>query len=108
MVSSCCLYAQPNTLPDNGNVGIGTANTLSKLDVNGNILIACADLPMGLNMKVGGTVPILNMSMNFREANKNNAYIGAGFRIDTRTNFAPLFQWLKRDAEGEDESAKLI
>ena len=44
------------------------------------------------------------MSMNFREANKNNAYIGAGFRIDTRTNFAPLFQWLKRDAGGENEN----
>ena len=104
VVSSCCLYAQPNTLPDNGNVGIGTTNPLSKLDVNGNILISSADLPMGLNMEVGGTVPLLNMSMNFREANKNNAYIGAGFRIDTRTNFAPLFQWLKRDAGGENES----
>lgn len=104
MVSSFCLYAQPNTLPDNGNVGIGTANPLSKLDVNGNILISSADLPMGLNMEVGGTVPVLNMSMNFREANKNNAYIGAGFRIDTRTNFAPLFQWLKRDAGGENEN----
>jgi hypothetical protein len=104
MASSYCLYAQPNTLPDNGNVGIGTTNPLSKLDVNGNILISSADLPMGLNMEVGGTVPLLNMSMNFREANKNNAYIGAGFRIDTRTNFAPLFQWLKRDAGGENES----
>ena len=104
MASSYCLYAQPNTLPDNGNVGIGTTNPLSKLDVNGNILISSADLPMGLNMEVGGTVPILNMSMNFREANKNNAYIGVGFRIDTRTNFAPLFQWLKRDAGGESES----
>jgi hypothetical protein len=98
------VFAQDNTFPGQGNVGIGTLNPQAKLDVKGNIQISSAEIPLGLNTEVGGTVPIFNMSVNFREANKNHAYVGAAFRIDTRTSYMPLFQWLKRDAGTELES----
>lgn len=78
-----------------GNVGIGTTSPNNALDVNGNIGIVNATLPMGLMTEIGGTTPILNMSVNFREPNKTNTYLGAGIRIDTRAE-GPLFQWLHR------------
>lgn len=81
----------------NSNVGIGQTTPQSKLDVNGNIQISNATVPMGLMTEVGGTTPLLNMSVNFREPNKNTSYIGGAFRIDTRnSSTAPLFQWLAR------------
>ncbi|NMN37165.1 hypothetical protein [Pedobacter sp. SG918] len=91
------VFAQ-NTFPAQGNVGIGTSTPQEKLDIKGNILISSAEIPLGLNTEVGGTTPLFNMSINFREANKNTAFTGAAFRIDTRTSELPLFQWLKRDA----------
>ncbi len=91
-------FSQTNTFPDNGNVGIGTTSPKDKLDVNGNILISNSAIPMGLITEIGGSAtPLLNMSVNFRESNLNSAYIGAAFRIDTRTTTdAPLFQWISR------------
>jgi hypothetical protein len=102
----------PGNTPDlyiksNGNVGIGTTAPQSKLDVNGNIQISNATIPMGLMTEVGGTTPILNFSVNFREPNKNNTYRGAAFRIDTRDTY-PLFQWLTRSAGSTTENVRMV
>ncbi|MFQ6601756.1 hypothetical protein [Flavobacterium sp. C3NV] len=94
-------FAQ-NVFPTVGNVGIGTLNPVNNLDVNGNIQISNSSIPMGIITEVGGTTPLMNMSLNFREPNKNLNYIGAGFRIDSRDNL-PLFQWLKREPNTETE-----
>lgn len=102
-VSFGTVSAQSVFPTNGGNVGIGTITPQEKLDVRGNILISNAEIPLGLNTEVGGTVPLFNMSLNFREANKNNAFLGAGFRIDSRAAF-PLFQWLKRDTGTDTES----
>nr|WP_320120076.1 hypothetical protein [uncultured Marinifilum sp.] len=86
-----------------GNVGIGTDNPLSKLDVSGNIQISSAELPMGLITEVGGQTPLFNMSLNFREANRNNQYVGAAFRIDSRDHYS-IFQWKCREPASHEES----
>jgi hypothetical protein len=89
------------------NVGIGTINPKSPLDVNGNIQISNADIPMGLMTEVGGTTPLLNLSVNFREPNVDPAYRGAAFRIDTRGG--RLFQWLTRKpGSGERENIRMV
>ena len=93
-----------NIATTSGNVGIGLSTTPnSKLDVNGNIQISNASLPMGLMTEVGGLTPLLDLSVNFREPNKNNTYRGAGLRIDTR-NGSPLFQWISRPAGSGTET----
>ena len=92
----------------NSNVGVGTATPQSKLDVSGNIQISNASIPMGLMTEVGGTTPLLNFSLNFREPNFNTSYIGAGFRIDSRsTTDFPLFQWLVRSAGSSAENTAM-
>ena len=90
-----------------GNVGLGTQSTNSRLDVNGNIQISNSTIPMGLMTEVtGGTNPILNLSLNFREGNKNTTYKGGGFRIDSR-NTDPLFQWISREAGTANENVMM-
>lgn len=88
----------------NGSVGIGTTNPRNRLDVNGNIQISNSSIPMGLITEVRGTTPLLNMSVNFREPNKNSSYRGAAFRIDSRGGVYTLFQWLSRSAGSVDET----
>jgi hypothetical protein len=95
-------FAQ-NTFPATGNVGIGTTNPVNSLDVNGNIQISNSLIPMGIITELGGTSsPLLNMSLNFREPNRDTHYIGGGFRIDSRGDL-PLFQWLKREPNSDFE-----
>ena len=38
-ICSNSIFAQENTLPETGNVGIGTMNPSATLDVNGNVHI---------------------------------------------------------------------
>lgn len=88
--------AQTNIYESNGKVGIGTSQPLNMLDVNGNIGLATALIPMSINSENAGSyAPLLNFSLNFRESNLNPSYVGAAFRLDSRSNF-PLYQWLIR------------
>lgn len=91
----------------NGNVGIGISSPGSKLSVAGDLLIQNANLPSGLITEVGGYTPLFNLSVNFREPNKDNTYRGAGFRIDTR-NSTPLFQWITRSAGTSTEYLRMV
>jgi hypothetical protein len=95
-------HAERLRISSDGKIGIGDSNPVSRLSVNGDIVISNASLPMGLMTEVGGTTPLLNLSLNFREPNKNNAYPGASFRIDSRPG-VPLFQWLGRAANDSYE-----
>lgn len=81
-----------------GSVGIGTNSPQAKLDVNGEILISNAALPMGLVTELeGSTTPLLNLSINTQTPNVDTASVGAAFRIDSRSSStAPLFQWLRK------------
>ena len=103
-------FAQTNTFPTSGNVGIGTLNPQTKLDVAGDLSISNAAIPMGLNTEIGGFTPLLNMNINFRGPNVNQNYVGASFRIDTRGEEvgAPLFQWIKRDVNTNTEEIKMV
>lgn len=76
-----------------GHVGLGILEPQSRLSVNGNIAISNAAIPMGLMTEIGGTTPLLNLGINFRAPGKNNTYLGAAFRIDSRIGQHPLFQW---------------
>jgi len=88
--------AQTNIFESNGKVGIGTSQPLNMLDVNGNIGLTPALIPMSINSEnIGSYAPLLNFSLNFRESNLNPSYVGAAFRLDSRPDF-PLYQWLIR------------
>ncbi len=57
------------------------------LDVNGDIQLSSAQVPMGLNAEVVGTTnPVLNFGINFRGV-RNTAYRGVAFRIDSRSDY---------------------
>ena len=80
---------------ENGNVGIGKVENYQRLNINGNIQFNNADLPKSFIDEVGGTSPLFTMGVNFHEANKNDAYRGGAYRLDTRDG-VPLNQWLSR------------
>ena len=90
------------TAKQGGMIGIGTQNPLQKLDVNGNLQFSNADLPKSFLDEVGGTSPLFTMSANFHEANKNDAYRGGAYRLDTRDGF-PMHQWYSRKANSSSE-----
>lgn len=81
----------------NGNVGIGTAQPLESLDVNGNLNFSSADVPVNIINQVGGNTPVMNLGVNFLGSNVNQAYRGAAYTIDTRDN-SPLHSWYSRPA----------
>ncbi|MHB8209564.1 hypothetical protein [Mucilaginibacter sp.] len=89
-----------NIYYNTGSVGVGTTTPNNTLDINGGIQISDAAIPMSLITELPGTyTPLINFGMNFRETNINTTYLGASFRIDARNStFAPLFQWLYRQA----------
>lgn len=87
-----------------GRIGAGTLDPKATLDVNGNIHISNAIIPMGIMTELPGTSnPLINLSLNFREANKNIMYVGGAMRIDSRENVA-LFQWLSRMPGSDQEN----
>ncbi|MEM7572753.1 MAG: tail fiber domain-containing protein [Bacteroidota bacterium] len=90
--------ANGNVYRNSGNVGIGTNTPNSALEVNGNIAISNANLPMGLATEAPNpATPILNLSVNTLLPGSQTNAIGGIFRIDSRnTNNAPLFQWLRK------------
>ncbi|MEL6275920.1 MAG: tail fiber domain-containing protein, partial [Bacteroidota bacterium] len=83
-----------------GKVGMGTSALNSALEVNGNIAIASADVPLGLYTEIlGGNLksPVLNLSVNSFFPNLLTDSIGGIFRIDSRSGTnTPLFQWLAK------------
>jgi hypothetical protein len=100
-----------------GNVGIGAASPSQKLEVAGvakvansvgdALKIGGSTVPMGLSTEVGGTGPLLNFDVNFRQSDKNNVYRGMAFRIDTRDS-GPAFAWLTRAAGSSTEDVRMI
>jgi hypothetical protein len=102
--ASCDVDAQTNKFPPDGNVGIGTINPLSALDVNGNIQISNSTVPMGIMTENTGTpFPLINLSLNYREPNKNLNYSGGSIRIDNRPG-VPMFQWNSRLAGTNEDN----
>ena len=87
---------------ENGNVGIGKVENYQRLNINGNIQFNNADLPKSFIDEVGGTSPLFTMGVNFREANKNDAYRGGAYRLDTRDGL-PMHQWFSRKANSSSE-----
>lgn len=92
-----------SVLDEYGNAGIGTTDIQQRLNVNGNLQFNNADLPKSFLDEVGGTSPLFTMGVNFHEANKNDAYRGGAFRIDTRDN-SPLFNWQARTPNSTAET----
>jgi hypothetical protein len=82
----------------------GDINSDGNINSKGNAIgLTSASYPIGIVQESGGSTPLLHLDLNFRHPNKNNAYIGAAFRIDSRDN--PLFQWFYRPANSSTERA---
>lgn len=74
-ISSTNFFAQENTLPENGNVGIGTLSPSAKLDVNGNVhidtmlmvkdsILIQKNARVQHNLKVEGNISLPNVSQS--------------------------------------------
>lgn len=86
----------PNGIWDEyGRLGIGTTAPLEALDINGNLNFSNSTLPVNIINEVGGTDPVMNLGVNFRGSNVNQAYRGGAYRIDSRDG-AALHNWYAR------------
>ncbi len=83
------------TLKQGGNLGIGTTTPLERLDINGNLNFSNSTLPVNIINEVGGTDPVMNLGVNFRGSNVNQAYRGGAYRLDARDG-AALHNWFAR------------
>lgn len=108
--NSTTTLQQQIVLTPAGSVGINNTAPGYTLDVGGSIRSANdiyfnnSSLPASIINEVTGFSPVINLSVNFREATKNIAYLGTAFRIDTRNSSdSPLFQWLYRPATSTTE-----
>ena len=90
-------------LTETGALGVGTTSPKARLDVNGEVQVSTASIPMGLTNEINGATPLFNFDVNFRHSNKDNSRRGAAFRIDTRDG-PSLFQWLTRPAGAPTEN----
>ncbi|NME71412.1 vacuolar protein sorting family 37 protein [Flammeovirga aprica] len=106
--SLCNSIIAQNITQSGDKVGINQPYPSSTLDVNGDIQLSNASIPLGLTTEVGGTTPLLNFDVNFRASNKNNAYPGATFRIDSRVDIYPVFQWVFREAGSTSETFNMV
>jgi hypothetical protein len=100
------------TWGSDGQTPVAAISNVGDMQIGGNfttnsIALSATSIPMGLMSEWGGTNPVLNMSINFREASKNTTYRGASFRIDTRTGY-PLFNWMIRPAGSSTESYGMV
>lgn len=64
---------------------------------------ANAGVPTSIANEVGGTTPVINLSMNFREANKNTTYMGGSLRMDGRST-SQFWQFNYRAAGSTSEN----
>jgi len=85
----------------NGNVGVGIVPE-ANFHVLGAVQFSNASIPIGITNQLGGTTPLMNFDANFLHATRNTSYRGGAFRIDTRGDDYPLFQWLSRAAGSTD------
>jgi hypothetical protein len=91
-----------------GKVGIGTDKPSKNFHVagtskfTGELELGKFNIPAGFTTELGRNEPLINMDVNFRQKNKNNNFLGAAFRIDSRPN-DPLFSWLRRSPGSTSE-----
>lgn len=84
----------------------GGADFTGNIGTAGKVIgLTSASFPIGLTQELSSTTPLLHLDVNYRHPNKNNTYLGAAFRIDSRNNSgSPLFQWLYRAANSTTEN----
>jgi len=82
LLASVTTYAQDNTLPTTGNVGIGTLNPSSKLDVNGNAIIDSC-LLIKDSLQVNKTIRTMGkMFVEQKMTMKGNAVVKQNMRVN--------------------------
>ena len=87
----------------NSTLSVGTATNVAPLTVQGDVMFgANAGVPTSIANEVGGTTPVVNLSINFREANKNTAYLGGALRMDSRNS--QFWQFIYRAANSTAEN----
>lgn len=91
-----------------GKVGIGTNKPGKNFHVagtskfTGELELGNFNIPAGFTTELARNEPLINMDVNFRQKDKNNNFLGAAFRIDSRPN-DPLFSWLRRSPGSTSE-----